>query len=379
MSWPSSSPNQARRSRRPKPPPLTLRQKQRRNRRRVLLRILGVMIGAVFLPLVLAVSVVVVVGRADRPADVPDNFQAPTALPRAAAPLPPDQLLYASDRGGTFGIYTMDTGGQSSRPILQDPEIQSWGPRLSPDRLTAIFYRSPAGAADRDPSEANLWAVASDGSGAPVELRPAGLDGWVVQNHAEWDQYGTFLIMSGGSRSNPQIFRTNALGQNPEQLTNRPGINTDPSYTPNGREIFFIGCPTEACEQTDRDIYRMPAGGGEPVRVTSDKRADREPYVSVGEDRLMWLSRGTVAGDGWQIRVADRAGDVIDNPRSILPLAGEEVVGRPQWSNDGATIYVHMKPAGRATTGIFAISTNSPRGPVEITLGQAGNHEDPSL
>jgi hypothetical protein len=379
MSWPSSSPQPARRTRRPRPQPLTLRQKQRQNRRRVLLRILGVMVGAVILPLALAVAVVVVVGRADRPADVPDNFVAPTALPKAGAALPADQLLYASDRGGTFGIHAMRNDGQLSRPVLQDPQYQSWGPRLSPDRLTAVFYRTPAGSGDRDPGEASLWAVASDGSGSPVELRPAGLDGWVVQRHAEWDQYGTYLIMSGGSRSNPQIFRTNALGQNPEQLTTRPGINTDPSYTPDGREIFFIGCPTETCEEVDREIYRMPPNGGEPVRVTNDRRADREPYVSVGEDRLMWLSRGTVAGDGWQIRIADRNGDVIDNPRSLLPLSGEDVVGRPQWSNDGSTVYVHRQQAGRATTGIFAIATNSPRGPVELTIGQAGNHEDPAL
>jgi hypothetical protein len=94
----------------------------------------------------------------------------------------------------------------------------------------------------------------------------------------------------------------------------------------------------------------------------------------------MWLSiTGTEAGDGWQIRIADRAGDVIDSPRSLLPLSGEEVVGRPQWSLDGTTVFVHRKVAGRATTGIFAISTNSPLGPRELTLGQPGNHEDPTL
>jgi Tol biopolymer transport system component len=324
------------------------------------------------------VTVVVVVGRADRPADVPPGFAPPAALPRATHPLPVNHLLFASDRRGTFGIYAMQNDGQQVRPLVEDPQYQSWGVRLSPDRATAIFYRTPAGETDRDPAAASLWAVAADG-GAPVMLRPAGLDGWVVQNHAEWDHYGSALVMSGGSRTNPQIFVTDALGQHPRQLTTRPGVNTDPSYTPDGKEIFFIGCPGETCEQQDREIYRMPAGGGEPVRITTDHRPDRQPYVSPQGNKLAWLSiPGTEAGDGWQIRLADREGEVIDNPRSLLPLSGEDVVGRPQWSLDGSTIYVHRKIAGRATTGIFAISTNSPQGPRELTLGQSGNHEDPS-
>jgi hypothetical protein len=279
MSWPSSSSPGARRpAGRPKPPrrqpPLTLRQKQRRNRRRVTMRIIGVMLGAIVLPLVLAITVVVVVGRADRPAEVPADFQAPTALPRAPRPLPIDNELFASDRAGPFGIYAMRNDGQQARPVVVDPRYQSWGVRLSPDRFTAVFYRSPA-SASRDASVAGLWAAASDGSGEPVLLRPAGLDGWVVQSHAEWDQYGAALVMSGGSRANPQIYVTDALGQSPQRLTNRPGINIEPSYAPDGREIFFIGCPGEDCDLQDREIYRMPPGGGEPVRVTSDHRPDR--------------------------------------------------------------------------------------------------------
>jgi Tol biopolymer transport system component len=334
---------------------------------------------AIILPVVLAIAVVIVVGRVDNPATVPADFRPPAALPRAAASLPFDQMLLASDRNGTFGIYAMRTNGQQLKPIVEDPAWDSWGVRLAPDRTVALFYRTSAGEKSRDPSRASLWAVATDGASAPVLLRPAGLDKWVVQSHAEWNQYGSAILMSAGSRSNPQIWETDALGQNPRQLTNRPGANTDPSYTPDGREIFFVGCPGDDCEPQDRELYRLAVGGSEPVRLSVDRNRDREPYVSVAGDKLAWLAFTTVAGDGWQIRIADRKGAAVDNPRNLLALTGEDIVGRPQWSNDGAFIYVHRKASGRATTGIYAIATNSPAAPREVTLGQTGNYEDPSL
>jgi Tol biopolymer transport system component len=381
MSWPPNPPppRRRRRARRPKPPPRTVRELQRQRQARVVWRILAVLVLAIFLPVALAIFVVGVVGRADRPAAVPADFRPPPDLPRARAPLPTDHMLFDSDQKGSYGIYAMNRDGQQVRVVNVDPLYDAWGVRLSPDRLTAVFYRTPAGD-ERDPGTAELWAVASDGSAGPSLLRPAGLDGWVVQSHAEWDRYGAHLVMSGGTRTSPQIWVTDALGQAPRQITNRPGPNTDPSYTPDGDEVYFVGCPTEVCEPQDRELYRMGANGEEPVRLTFDHRRDREPYVSVAGDRVVWLSyAGAVPGDGWQLRLADRDGPNVRSPRSLLAMAGEDVVGRPQWSVDGGTIYVDRKVAGRATTGIFAIATNSPAGPRELTLGQPGNHEDPSL
>jgi Tol biopolymer transport system component len=341
---------------------------------------------AILLPVLLALAVVVVVGRPDGPAEVPADYRPAGALPRAAMPLPVDHMLFASDRRGTYDIYSMRNDGQLVQPLTEDPQYDSWGVRLSPDRFTALFYRTPAGEKSRDAGAAGLWAVASDGSSTPVLLRPAGLDGWVVQSHAEWDQYGSSLIMSGGGRDNPQIYRTNAVGQHPQLVTgqpgvNRPGANTDPSFAPpDGRQILFIGCPGENCEPQDRELYQMAAGGSDPVRLTNDRRRDREPYVSADGNRVAWLSfAGAEPGDGWQLKLADRDGDTIHSPRSLLAAAGEDVVGRPQWSLNGSVIYVHRKATGRATTGIWAISVNSTAPPVELTLGQPGNHEDPSV
>src|SRR6185503_682690 len=70
MSWPPNPPppRRRRRARRPKPPPRTVRELQRQRQARVVWRILAVLVLAIFLPVALAIFVVGVVGRADRPA-----------------------------------------------------------------------------------------------------------------------------------------------------------------------------------------------------------------------------------------------------------------------------------------------------------------------
>jgi Tol biopolymer transport system component len=345
------------------------------------MRIVTVLLVAMIFPVALAVVVVFGVGQSDRPAEVPANWRAPTELPKARAPLVVGEVLFSSDRAGSYGIYLMRNDGQNVRPVSVDPGFDAWGVRLSPDRLTAIFYRNPADDA-RDPATASLWAVAADGNSRPVELRPAGLDGWTVQSHAEWDIYGSALIMSGGSRSNPQIWMTNALGQAPRQLTDRAGMNLDPSFSPDGREIFFIGCPGDDCDLEDREIYRMLANGGITTRVTSNRFPEREPSLSPDGGRLMFLSDdGPQAGDGWQIRVARRQSvENFDTAAGMIPTDQlDPGTGRPHWSLDGQTIYVHRKPGGRATAGIYAISTGTTDPIRELTLAQPGNHEDPAL
>ena len=121
--------------------------------------------------------------------------------------------------------------------------------------------------------------MGADGSD-PVELRPAGLDGWVQQGHAEWSPDGTQLVMFGGDHFSPQIRITDALGQHPRTLTDRKGTNVDPSWSPDGRTIVFVGCPGSFCTPSSHEIYTIPATGGPATRLTHDGTQDNDPYFS---------------------------------------------------------------------------------------------------
>ena len=57
-----------------------------------------------------------------------------------------------------------------------------------------------------------------------------------MQGHAEWSPDGTELVMFGGPRrANPRIYITSDAGQDPRQVTDRPGREPGPELVP-GRQ-----------------------------------------------------------------------------------------------------------------------------------------------
>ncbi len=297
-------------------------------------------------------------------------WQAPTQLP-AAEPMPGSRLAFNSDRTGTFELFSMTTSGSDVRRLTDDPAWDSWSPRISPDRRTILFSRSPAGVHDRDPAQASLWAVGSDGSGA-VELRPQGLDDWGLFGHAEWSPDGDSLVMVGGRRTNAQIFVTDRLGQQPRAVTDRPGTNIDPAFTPDGKQIVFIGCPGAICTPKSYEVYEVPVAGGTAKRLTNDRVPDYDPMYSPDGGQLAWLSNlsGGVAGV-WDVRL--RSADGV-----IRRLVGDDgITSRPQYSADGRTMYVHRIPPGGSKFDVFAIRLDG-SGLTNLTGSQPGNNEYPS-
>lgn len=326
--------------------------------------------------LFVAAVVVIATTRLDRPTPVPEGFRAPDSLPVAASRLDDRDLVLDSDRTGNFELYRQPRGpdGRTSGPLVAltgDGRYDSWWPRLSPDRRTVLFYRTPAGTHDRDFSVTSLWAAGADGSG-PVQLRPAGTDGWTFQGHAEWSPDGTQLVMFGGSRFSPQIHLTDRLGRSPRQLSDRPGTNLDPSFSPDGRWIVFIGCPRPLCTEPDYEVYRMNVTGGDVTRLTDDSLRDHDPYYSPDGTRLAWLTQLSDGMPGvWDVRVADAGG------RSPRRLVGDDgVTSKPDWSPDGRSILVHRIAPGATSFGIYAVNVDG-TGLRPVVTGQASSYEYP--
>lgn len=98
-----------------------------------------------------------------------------------------------------------------------------------------------------------------------------------------------------------------------------------PRWSPKGDLIAF-----EAYYESNRDIYVVPAAGGEPTRLTFDRKADFSPCWSPDGNEIAFVSgrEGTI--DIWAVSVS--GGD----PRRITDLPGAE--DGPTWSPDGKWI-----------------------------------------
>ena len=344
---------------------------------------MAIVAGVGVLGMLALIAAIVVVKRIDSPAEVPSDFRSPTTLPESGA-LPDDTMWFDSDRTGNFEIFAATLAGTSPRQITDDERFDSWWPRISPDRQTILFHRSPRGVHDRDFRKVSLWAMAADGT-SPVELRPPGMDGWSVQGHVEWHPGGERLVMFGGSGLSPQIFVTAVNGTEPRQLTDRGGRNLDPVYSQDGRRIWFVGCPASICQDDDQEIYSLDVDErgerptGEPRRMTDDRIRDNDPYESPDGRHLGWLSQFGTEGIGiWDVRIADIGDDGQALSKARRLTNDRAVTSRPQWSADGRSVTTHRLEVGAAAFDLARIDVES--GAVtRLEASSTSNDEYPSL
>jgi serine/threonine protein kinase len=144
---------------------------------------------------------------------------------------------------------------------------------------------------------------------------------------------------------------------NPVQVTSAVGVETQPSWSPDGGRIAY-----ESDRSGNRDIWVSQLGGGEAVnRTEGDTGDDRLPSWSHDGRQIAFLSdrSGT-----WELYVMPAVGGRARRIGSI-PSDSSFRVGSPQWSVDDAEIAV----AGRDREG------NS----VQLFSLQAGNSECLSL
>ncbi len=298
-----------------------------------------------------------------------------TELPTPTAPLAKGLLSFDSDRTGNFEIYTMLPSGTGVHQLTQDSRYDSWWGRISPDRRYILFYRSPRGTHDKDPTKNSLWVMDADGSHL-TEIRPQHTDGWRLQGHAEWSHDGKHLVMAGGSRFSPQIYVTTVTGRDPHNLTHRKGSNIDPSWSPDDSTVYFVRCASSICTPGRQEVYSVGASGADAqVRLTHDGFADYDPYASPDGKRLAWLSQTSHSGKlgSWNIRTM-----TLPNGATGYVTNDHNVNSKPAWSADGRTIFFHrlVKNTGNNKFEIWAIGSDG-AGLHELTTNQPGVNEYP--
>jgi Tol biopolymer transport system component len=296
----------------------------------------------------------------------------------AVLALPVDTVVFSADRTGNQEIYVMRADGSGVRRLTLDLSFDSWWARISPDRRRILFYRTPVGAPGQDYSQTSLWVMNADGSDQRL-LRPTRTDGWDLQGHADWSPNGREIVMFGGPKQNTQLFVTDDEGRNLRAVTKRAGMSLDPSWSPDGQTLAFVGCAGSICFEKDYEVFTIAASGGDAKQLTSNGIRDHDPYFSPDGRRIAWIAEtepnAYKPGVGvWNIFVMNRDGT---DQRNLTN--DREISSVPRWSADGATLYFHrFEPLGKARWGIYRMGIDG-SGLAEITDASLKNSEYPSL
>jgi Tol biopolymer transport system component len=183
-------------------------------------------------------------------------------------------------------LVTLD-GSAPVRAVVDDPEARSYWHGWSPDGKTIAYVR--------------------------VALKGDGYDIWAKD-------------LSGGE---------------PYPLIVGPGVDDGPEYSPDGRYLYFNSTRSGAMQ-----LWRAEADGSDPVQLTHDPaRRDWFPHISPDGKWIVYISFGDDVAvtdhppnrEDVQLRIMPADGST---PPEILTrlFGGQGTINVPSWSPDGQRI-----------------------------------------
>lgn len=180
--------------------------------------------------------------------------------------------------------------------------------RFSPDGSRIAFVSHRSGAPE-------IWVAGRDGSGL-LQVTSLGATQLVVSG---WSPDGANIAFDAAVAGNSDVYVVGPDGRHLRQLTSESSTDGVPSWSADGRWIYFSSTRAGAIP----DAWRISAEGGEATRIT--RHGSFEPRESPDGRHLFYLDRhpGGLAADGTANLVRSRVdgGDehvVVEHVRPFL-------------------------------------------------------------
>lgn len=264
-------------------------------------------------------------------------------------------------------IWSVDIPSGRTRRVTFGPKRDTQ-PRFSPDARYLAFIRDLRGAENRE-ARPQLWVMATDGGEAwPLSDLPNGA------GRPVWSPDGGALLVTSRTtpedglskearekhRSRARVIERLRYKMNGEGFTydrpskvwriplaeHGPGVvtqltdgawgDTDPAWSPDGAQVVFVSARHDTRDvDATRDIWVVPASGGEPHRVTESPGPKSGSCWSPDGATIAFLGHEHAIGGGFNAKLW------------VVPAAGGEPVcltegfdhtiadGSLTWSADG--------------------------------------------
>jgi Tol biopolymer transport system component len=167
-------------------------------------------------------------------------------------------------------IFLARVDGTERRNLTNDP-ANDWGPAWSPDGTTITFN------SDRDGGALRGYLVNADGS----NLRRLDVDTWF--EYPSFSPDGSAITFEGYVGTDYEVYVADVASGTVEQLTDSPGRDGWPAWSPDGKTIAFssvrddcalaprdLDCWRGGAEDEHSDIWLMDADGRNQRRLTPE-------------------------------------------------------------------------------------------------------------
>jgi Tol biopolymer transport system component len=211
------------------------------------------------------------------------------------------QVRYADIGLRLVDLTAVSDGVFTSVEHLADSTRVQTVARFSPDASRVIFASNRSGIKE-------VWVSNRDGS----DLRQLTSFNGPNTLPGDWSPDGRMLLIqaSVNGNSDSDVYTIPAIGGNPQRMTTDPNFHMAPSWSADGKWIYFGATPDPASHDEHRSqIWRMPAEGGKATQITHD--GGFFPQESLDGKFLYYLDRPRNSafdpGNIMRIRVAGGA------------------------------------------------------------------------
>jgi dipeptidyl aminopeptidase/acylaminoacyl peptidase len=265
-------------------------------------------------------------------------------------------LAFISSRDGNSQVYvlSMDGGeGHALTHLSSGADMVKW----SPDGTTIAFTSS-------------VYVDCKDD--ACNSARDAAKEKNKVKAHvAEQLLYRHWTHWSEGKRSH--LFVTAADGSGtPRDLTAGANYDVPPderggpediNFSPDGKEICFTAVPDKVeAISTNGELFLVPVAGGEVKKITENPGFDGNPVYSPDGNYIAYHAQLAAANesDRWRVMLFDRKSGKSENLSEKFDRSAQELA----WSPDSKTIYFTAE--NETLMPVYAMSARAGAEPKKI-------------
>lgn len=190
-------------------------------------------------------------------------------------------IAYADEQTGNPEIWVMEGDGSNPIQITDDPATDRY-PDFHPDGTRIMF------ASDRS-GDFGIYTMNLDGSDVQVLYDLEGSN----QFAARYSSDGTRIVfISDHTQNNDDIYVLDVGDDSPIRISLNTVGNYRPDWTPEGDFVVYSE------ERADGDLHASPAGGGAAIRFTSTEDEHLDPVVGPlrGGNRPLYFVSDRVNG-----------------------------------------------------------------------------------